>query len=181
MTSGQNSSSSRFAGTAAFSLMILAALAPSCGVSAFSHQHHHRVSSTTSMGRVHSRSSLTTSAIHMVASDKAPKHDVGGGANFMDQLTPEQQQRVQAFMDHQQNVPKIGFPTDVRSLVQYNHGFAVMSTNSKNHPGYPGVSVVGFAPDDEGRPLFVFSGMSSHTVDILTDPKCSLTVADKKL
>ena len=115
----------------------------------------------------------------MVAPDKAPKHDVGGGANFMDQLSPDQQERVQAFMEHQQNVPKIGFPTDVRSLVQYNHGFAVMSTNSKNHPGYPGGSVVGFAPDDEGRPLFVFSGMSSHTVDILSDPKCSLTVADK--
>jgi putative heme iron utilization protein len=46
-------------------------------------------------------------------------------------------------------------------------------------PGYPGGSVVGFAPDEEGRPIFVFSGMSSHTVDILADPRCSLTIADK--
>jgi putative heme iron utilization protein len=40
--------------------------------------------------------------------------------------------------------------------------------------------VVGFAPDEDGRPLFVFSGMSSHTQDILADPKCSLTVASKE-
>ena len=46
-------------------------------------------------------------------------------------------------------------------------------------PGYPGGSVVGFAPDEDGRPIFVFSGMSSHTVDILADPKCSVTIADK--
>ena len=39
--------------------------------------------------------------------------------------------------------------------------------------------MVGFAPDKDGRPLFVFSGMSSHTQDILVDPKCSLTVAQK--
>mmetsp|Transcript_15891 Transcript_15891/g.36642 ORF Transcript_15891/g.36642 Transcript_15891/m.36642 type:complete len:350 (+) Transcript_15891:135-1184(+) len=109
---------------------------------------------------------------------KAPKHDVNG-QQTMAELTPEQQERVQAFLGHQQNVPKIGFPADVRSLIQYNHGFAVMSTNSKSNPGFPGGSVVGFTVDDEGRPLFVFSGMSSHTQDVLADPRCSLTVADK--
>merc|ERR1712127_241219 len=69
---------------------------------------------------------------------------------------------------------------DVRTLVKYNHGFAVMSTNSKANPGFPGGSVVGFAPDERGRPLFAFSGMSSHTQDILVDPKCSLTIASKE-
>lgn len=72
-----------------------------------------------------------TGALYMVASEeKAPKHDVGGMS--MDQLEPDQQERVQAFMEYQQSLPKIGFPTDVRSLVQYNHGFAVMSTISKS-------------------------------------------------
>ena len=68
----------------------------------------------------------------------------------------------------------------VRSLVQYNHGFAVMSTNSKANPGFPGGSVVGFAPDDEGRPVFIFSGMSTHTQDLLVDPRCSVTIASKE-
>ena len=63
---------------------------------------------------------------------KAPQHDVKGGQSTIDDLSPEQQERVKAFIGHQQNVPKIGFAADVRSLVQYNHGFAVMSTNSKS-------------------------------------------------
>jgi len=109
----------------------------------------------------------------------APKHDVRGGKNSKEELTLDQKERVNAFVEHQQNVPTIGFAADVRSLVQYNHGFAVMSTNSKLNSGFPGGSVVGFSVDDDGRPVFVFSGMSSHTMDILKDPRCSLTIADK--
>lgn len=120
---------------------------------------------------------LSSALFH--APKNAPKHDVGM-ENAMANFTPEQQQRIQAFMEHQNSCPKPGFPVDVRSLVQYNHGFAVMSTFSKSNEGYPGGSVVGFAPDEEGKPLFVFSGMSSHTQDILVNPKCSLTVAAKE-
>lgn len=40
--------------------------------------------------------------------------------------------------------------------------------------------MVGFAPDEEGRPLFIFSGMSTHTQDILANPKCSVTIASKE-
>ena len=63
--------------------------------------------------------------------DKAPKHDVGGG-NPLAQLPADQRERVELFMENQNSLPRIGYPTDVRSLVQYNHGFAVMSTNSKS-------------------------------------------------
>ena len=107
--------------------------------------------------------------------NKAPRHDVGAPI----ELPPEVQKQVQAYQEHQQNAPKLDWATDVRTLIQYNHGFAVMSTNSKSDPGFPGGSVVGFAPDEDGRPLFIFSGMSTHTQDILVDPKCSLTVASK--
>ena len=89
------------------------------------------------------------------------------------------QKTVLAYQEHQQSAAKLGWATDVRTLIQYNHGFAVMSTNSKSNPGYPGGSVVGFAVDDDGRPLFIFSGMSTHTQDLLADPKCSLTIAAK--
>ena len=30
--------------------------------------------------------------------------------------------------------------------------------------------------DDEGKPVFAFSSLSSHTPDIKADPRCSLTV-----
>jgi hypothetical protein len=107
----------------------------------------------------------------------APRHDVGGAAQ--QDLPEEVQKAMMAYQEHQQTAPKLDWATDVRTLVQYNHGFAVMSTNSKADEGYPGGSVVGFAPDEDGRPLFIFSGMSAHTQDILADPRCSLTVAAK--
>jgi len=125
-------------------------------------------------GSVSSRS-VTTALFEK----NAPRHDVrsSGAAPEMD---PEEAKIQAAFAEHQQHAPKLGWATDIRSLVQYNHGFAVMSTNSKANPGYPGGSVVGFAPDEQGRPLFVFSGMSTHTQDILADPRCSVTIASKE-
>mmetsp|Transcript_4520 Transcript_4520/g.10034 ORF Transcript_4520/g.10034 Transcript_4520/m.10034 type:complete len:326 (+) Transcript_4520:60-1037(+) len=106
------------------------------------------------------------------------RHDVRSGAGM--EMDPEEMKLQAALAEHQQNAPKLGFDVDVRSLVQHNHGFAVMSTNSKANPGFPGGSVVGFAPDSQGRPVFIFSGMSSHTQDLLADPRCSLTIASKE-
>jgi len=111
--------------------------------------------------------------------NKAPRHDVRSDGAAME-MDPEEMKIQAAFAEHQQNAPKLGWATDIRTLVEYNHGFAVMSTNSKSDEGYPGGSVIGFAPDEEGRPLFVFSGMSTHTQDILADPRCSVTIASKE-
>lgn len=115
----------------------------------------------------------------LVQLSNAPRHDVRSGGAAM-KMDPEEMKIQQALAEHQQNAPKLGFDVDVRSLVQYNHGFAVMSTNSKANPGFPGGSVVGFAPDELGRPVFVFSGMSTHTQDLLADPRCSVTIASKE-
>ncbi|CAK9053304.1 unnamed protein product [Durusdinium trenchii] len=112
------------------------------------------------------------------AEEKQTGHQVKNAGNF--KMDPEEmalQDRVRA---HQEAAPKLDAATEVRSLVQYNHGFAVMSTNSASMPGYPGGSVVGFAVDDVGRPLFSFSSMSSHTQDLIKDQRCSLTVASKE-
>jgi putative heme iron utilization protein len=106
----------------------------------------------------------------------APQHDTGSPV----EMDPEEMKTQAAFAKHQQNAPKLDFAADVRTLIEYNHGFAVMSTNSKSTDGYPNGSVVGFAPDENGNPIFIFSGMSSHTQDVLKDPRCSLTVASKQ-
>jgi putative heme iron utilization protein len=108
--------------------------------------------------------------------DKAPRHDVGNDAV---ELPPEVLAALQEYQAHQSAAPKLSHAQDVRTLVAYNHGFAVMSTFSKQYPDFPGGSVIGFAPDEQGRPIFIFSGMSSHTQDVLANPKCSLTVAAK--
>jgi len=60
---------------------------------------------------------------------------------------------------------------DARSLIGYSSGYAVLSTLSKQLDGYPSGSLVGFATDDKGLPLFCFSAMSSHTQDLMRDPK----------
>lgn len=116
----------------------------------------------------------------LFASDeKAPRHDVRSNM-APEEMDPQEAKIQAAFAEHQQHAPKMTFAQDIRTLVQYNHGFAVMSTNSKSDPGYPGGSVVGFAPDEEGRPIFIFSGMSTHTQDLLANPKCSVTIASKE-
>jgi putative heme iron utilization protein len=129
-----------------------------------------------------SRSLLVPTSTTLLFSEKnnnsaAPRHDVGSSAQM--ELSPEEQAKMEAYGLHQQSAPKLDWATDVRTLVQYNHGFAVLSTFSKSDPDYPGGSVVGFAPDEQGRPIFIFSGMSTHTQDILANPHCSLTVAAK--
>jgi heme iron utilization protein len=58
--------------------------------------------------------------------------------------------------------------------VQYSTGFGVISTNSKKLEGYPNGAVVGFGLDDNGRPLFAFSTMSSHTTDLANGEQYTL-------
>ena len=66
----------------------------------------------------------------VVQLSNAPRHDVRSGGASME-MDPEEMKVQAALAEHQQNAPKLGFDVDVRSLVQYNHGFAVLSTNSK--------------------------------------------------
>ena len=112
----------------------------------------------------------------------APGHEVRSSGPVPD-LSPEEQEKLQkqsqAFMEYQKEAPELDWPTQIRTLVEYNHGYAVISTNSKENEGYPSGSVVGFVPDEDGNPLFLFSGMSTHTQDILVDGRASLTVAQK--
>lgn len=65
------------------------------------------------------------------AQEKAPRHDVRSNMEQVE-MDPEEAKIQAAFAEHQQNAPKMSFAQDVRTLVQYNHGFAVMSTNSKS-------------------------------------------------
>ena len=120
---------------------------------------------------VPSSASSASSSSTLLRANEAT-HDVkGGGAP----PTPFELH----YSAHQAAAPKLTFPESVRSLVQSSHGFAVISTNSKSNPGFPGGSVVAFSPDADGNPLFTFSGMSSHTQDLLSDGRASLTIAAK--
>jgi heme iron utilization protein len=54
---------------------------------------------------------------------------------------------------------------------------ATLSTVSRKHPGFPFGSLMPFALDAQGRPLFLISSMAMHTQNLKEDPRCSLFVA----
>jgi putative heme iron utilization protein len=49
-----------------------------------------------------------------------------------------------------------------------------LSTMSRKHPGFPFGSLMPFALDLAGRPVFLISNMAMHTQNLKTDPRCSL-------
>jgi heme iron utilization protein len=51
-----------------------------------------------------------------------------------------------------------------------------LSTMSRKHPGFPFGSLMPFALDLAGRPVFLISNMAMHTQNLKTDPRCSLFV-----
>ncbi len=54
---------------------------------------------------------------------------------------------------------------------------ATLSTLSRKHAGFPFGSLMPFALDDAGRPLFLISNMAMHTQNLKADPHASLFVA----
>ena len=51
-----------------------------------------------------------------------------------------------------------------------------LSTLSRKHPGWPFGSVMPYAVDDQGRPMFLISAMAMHTQNLLGDQRASLLV-----
>lgn len=53
-----------------------------------------------------------------------------------------------------------------------------LSTHSAEKPGYPFASLVLYALDGVGRPLFLLSGLAVHARNLAADPRASLMVAE---
>eukprot|EP00252_Welwitschia_mirabilis_P026306 TRINITY_DN8572_c0_g3_i1.p1 TRINITY_DN8572_c0_g3~~TRINITY_DN8572_c0_g3_i1.p1 ORF type:complete len:356 (-),score=67.58 TRINITY_DN8572_c0_g3_i1:276-1343(-) len=67
----------------------------------------------------------------------------------------------------------------VRNLMEqarFAHLCTVMSRMHQRRKGYPFGSLVDFAPDSIGHPIFAFSPLAIHTRNLLADPRCSLVV-----
>jgi heme iron utilization protein len=75
-------------------------------------------------------------------------------------------------------LPQLPEPTHaerVRTLMSLT-SVATLSTISRKHPGFPFGSLMPFALDFVGRPIFLISNMAMHTQNLKTDPRCSLFV-----
>lgn len=75
-------------------------------------------------------------------------------------------------------LPEPSHAERVRTLMSLA-SVATLSTISRKHPGFPFGSLMPFALDSSGRPLFLISNMAMHTVNLKADPRCSLFVGQE--
>ena len=74
--------------------------------------------------------------------------------------------------------PQLSEPTHaerVRTLMSLVP-VATLSTLSRKHSGFPFGSLMPFALDSAGRPIFLISNMAMHTQNLKADPRCSLFI-----
>jgi heme oxygenase (biliverdin-IX-beta and delta-forming) len=72
-------------------------------------------------------------------------------------------------------VPEPTFAERARTLAHLGRT-GTLATLSRKHPGHPFASVMPYALDDSGRPLFLISTMAMHTHNLQSDPRASLLV-----
>jgi putative heme iron utilization protein len=77
--------------------------------------------------------------------------------------------------DDEPTVPEPTYAERARTLAHLGHS-GTLATLSRRHPGHPFASVMPYALDDTGRPLFLISTMAMHTQNLEADPRASLLV-----
>jgi heme oxygenase (biliverdin-IX-beta and delta-forming) len=75
----------------------------------------------------------------------------------------------------QPSVPEPSFAERARTLM-YLGRIGSLSTHSRKQPGFPFGSVMPYAVDEHGRPIFLISTMAMHTQNLQADPRASLLV-----
>jgi putative heme iron utilization protein len=73
-------------------------------------------------------------------------------------------------------VPEPSYAERARTLV-YLGRTGALATLSRKHPGHPFGSVMPYAIDAHGEPLFLISTLAMHTQNLHADPRASLLVA----
>ena len=72
-------------------------------------------------------------------------------------------------------IPEPTFAERARTLTHLGRT-GTLATLSRKHPGHPFASVMPYALDASGRPLFLISTMAMHTHNLQADPRASLLV-----
>lgn len=108
--------------------------------------------------------------------ERRPGHQVRGIQ--VDEATATRQAAIRA---HQEACERLTWAEEIRTMMTaQKDAFAVLSTiaSKPEISGFPVGSIVGFTVDANGRPVFCFSGMSTHTKNLDKDGRCSLTVTE---
>jgi heme iron utilization protein len=72
-------------------------------------------------------------------------------------------------------LPEPSHAERVRTLVSLT-SVGTLSTLSRKHPGFPFGSLMPYALDSAGRPIFLISNMAMHTQNLQADSRCSLFI-----
>jgi len=80
-------------------------------------------------------------------------------------------------MGGQSVVPEPSFAERARTLT-HSCRIATLSTHSRKQPGFPFGSLMPYALDKDGRPIFLISTMAMHTQNLQADPRASLFVTE---
>jgi len=98
----------------------------------------------------------------------------------MPEVDPETAAKQERLREHQASCERLSWPEEIRTLMAQPAAFATLSTihTKEGLEGAPLGSIVGFATDDTGLPIFSFSGMSAHTKNVLVNPVASLCVTE---
>ncbi|KAL3161081.1 hypothetical protein ABBQ38_009464 [Trebouxia sp. C0009 RCD-2024] len=93
------------------------------------------------------------------------------------QTGTSEQQDYEAFDQHQSSAARVEIAEEARTLLEVAR-IGTLSTVASDGAasGFPSGSVVEYAPDDKGRPIFMLSSISPHTKHLRKDSRCSLTV-----
>src|ERR1700746_3017826 len=75
-------------------------------------------------------------------------------------------------------IPEPSYAERARTLL-YLGRIGSLSTHSLKQPGFPFGSVMPYALDDHGRPIFLISTMAMHTQNLRADPRASLLVTQQ--
>jgi len=135
----------------------------------------------TTTRRAEARDAVTGTKFEEEDEKKNPQRRAGHQVKGMGEVDPETAARQQRIREHQEGCQRLSWPEEIKTLMAQPKGFAVLSTISKKGEteGFPVGSIVGFATDEKGRPIFCFSGMSSHTGNVVKDSRASLCVTEQ--
>mmetsp|Transcript_29587 Transcript_29587/g.64319 ORF Transcript_29587/g.64319 Transcript_29587/m.64319 type:complete len:397 (-) Transcript_29587:163-1353(-) len=130
--------------------------------------------------RAEAMDSVTGTKFEEEDEEKNPQRRPGHQVKGMQEVDPETAARQARVREHQEGCKRLSWAEEIRTIVAQPKGFATFSTMSRKEStkDYPVGSMVGFAADEQGRPIFCFSGMSSHTGNVLADSRASLCVTE---
>lgn len=77
----------------------------------------------------------------------------------------------------QSDVPEPSFAERARTLMQ-SCQIGSLSTLSRKQPGFPFGSLMPYALDEKGQPIFLISSMAMHTQNLQSDARASLFVTE---